>query len=185
VGGRIGAELDKRDRTVNPRRGFRVALEGEVSPAIWDVPSTYGAGQALADAFLSASLPAKPTLALRVGGRKVWGEFPFFDAAYLGGHSTLTGYHSHRFAGDASLYGGAELRLTLSKAFVALPAEWGIYGGGDVGRVYLDGASPGGWHGSGGGGLWLAFLDRSNTMSVGFASSTEGTRLEAGAAFGW
>ena len=185
VGGRLAVELDTRDRLVNPLRGIHVSVAGEVSPAVWDVSSTYGAGQAEADAFLSAPLPATPTLALRAGGRRVWGAFPFFDAAFLGGRSTLAGYHSHRFAGDASLYGGAQLRLTMGKAFVALPAEWGLYGGGDVGRVYVDGESPGGWHGSGGGGLWLAFLDRSNTVSLGVASSKEGTRVEAGAAFGW
>jgi outer membrane protein assembly factor BamA len=171
---------------VNPRRGIHISVAGEVSPAVWDVSSTYGDGQAEADAFVSAALPAKPTLALRAGGRRVWGSFPFFESAFLGGSSTLAGYHSHRFAGDASVYGGAELRLTVGKnQLLALPAEWGFYGSGDVGRVYLDGESPGGWHGSGGGGLWLAFLDRRNTVSVGFASSTEGTRVEAGAAFGW
>jgi len=185
VGARLAVELDKRDRPVNPLRGFRVSVVGEVSPAVWDVSDTYGAGQAVADAFVSAPLPTTPTLALRAGGRRVWGSFPFFESAFLGGASTLAGYHSHRFAGDASLYGGAQLRLTMGKAFVALPAEWGIYGGGDVGRVYVDGESPGGWHGSGGGGLWLAFLDRRNTMSVGVASSTEGTLVEVGTAFGW
>src|SRR6266446_4284288 len=175
VGGRLAVELDTRDRLVNPVRGIHVSVAGEVSPAVWDVPSTYGNGQVEADAFVSAPLPATPTLALRAGGRRVWGSFPFFESAFLGGRSTLAGYHSHRFAGDASVYGGAELRLALGKAFVALPAEWGIYGGGDVGRVYVDGESPGGWHGSGGGGLWLAFLDRSNTVSVGVAASSEGT----------
>ena len=185
VGGRLAAELDTRDRPVNPRRGLHVSVVGDVSPAVWDVSSTYGSAQAQADAFVSAPLPATPTLALRAGGRRVWGAFPFFESAFLGGASTLAGYHSQRFAGDASLFGGAQLRLTMGKAFLALPAEWGLYGGGDAGRVYVDGASPGGWHGSGGGGLWLAFLDRRNTVSVGVAASTEGTLVEAGAAFGW
>jgi hypothetical protein len=185
VGGRLAVELDTRDRPLNPLRGIHLSVAGEVSPAVWDVSSTYGSGQVEADAFMSAPLPATPTLALRVGGRRVWGPFPFFESAFLGGASTLSGYHSHRFAGDASLYGGAQLRLTMGKAFLALPAEWGIYGGGDVGRVYVDGDSPGGWHGSGGGGLWLAYLDRRNTVSIGVASSTEGTLIEAGTAFGW
>jgi hypothetical protein len=186
VGGRLAIDVDTRDRPVNPRRGFHLAVSGEVSPAVWDVDSTYGDGQAVADAFVSASMPTKPTLALRVGGRRVWGSYPFFDAAFLGGRSSLAGFHSHRFAGDASVYGSAELRLTMGKnQLLALPSEWGIYGSGDIGRVYLDGDSPGGWHKSGGGGLWLAFLDRRNTLSIGLAHSTEGTRVDAGAAFGW
>ena len=185
AGGRLEVDLDTRDRPVNPLRGIHIAVAGEISPAVWDVPSTYGAGQVEASAFVSARLPTTPTLALRAGGRRVWGSFPFFESAFLGGASTLSGYHSHRFAGDASLYGGAQLRLTMGKSDLALPAEWGIYGGGDAGRVYVDGESPGGWHGSGGGGLWLAFLDRRYAVSVGVAASSEGTLVEAGTAFGW
>jgi hypothetical protein len=114
----------------------------------------------------------------------VWGAFPFFESAFLGGVSTLPGYHSNRFAGDASLYGGAQLRVTVGRAFLALPAVWGLYGDGGTGRVYVEGESPGGWHSSAGGGAWLAFLDRRNALSIGFASSEEGTLFLAGAAFG-
>jgi hypothetical protein len=61
----------------------------------------------------------------------------------------------------------------------------GVYGGANAGRVYLDGDSPGGWHASGGGGLWLAFLDHRDVLSVGAAASSEGTLLQAGMAFGF
>jgi hypothetical protein len=185
VGGRVAVELDTRDRPVFPGRGVHLVAAGEVSPAVWDVPSTYGDAQAEADAFMSASMPGTPTLALRAGGRKVWGSFPFFESAFVGGHSSLPGFHSHRFAGDASVYGGAQLRLTLGRAFLALPALWGLFGTADAGRVYVNGESPGGWHGSGGGGLWLAFLERRSALSIGVASSSEGTLLQTGLAFGF
>jgi hypothetical protein len=87
-----------------------------------------------------------------MGGRKVWGEFPFFESAFVGGSHTVAGYHSNRFAGDASLYGGALVRLTAGAAPLALPAIWGVFGNFDLGRVYVDGDSPGGWHTGGGGG---------------------------------
>ena len=102
----------------------------------------------------------------------------------MGGTSTVAGYHSNRFAGDASLYGGAQVRLTAGPVFLALPALWGAFGGFDIGRVYVDGDSPGGWH-VGGGGLWLAFLDRRNTVSMGLARSDEGTQVQGGLAFGF
>jgi hypothetical protein len=66
-----------------------------------------------------------------------------------------------------------------------LPALWGVYGDLGAGRVYVDGESPGGWHSGGGGGVWLGFLDRRNTLSMGVESSTEGTLVQAGAAFGF
>src|SRR5882724_4633637 len=53
----------------------------------------------------------------------------------------------------------------------------GVFGNADVGRGYVDGESPGGWHGAAGGGVWLAFLDRRNTVSLGVNSSREGTLL--------
>lgn len=185
VGGRVGLDFDSRDRPVNPLSGVHVSADAEVDPGVWDVPSTYGAGEVRADAFVTAPLPGLPTLALRAGGRKVWGSFPFFESAFVGGSSTLPGYHSKRFAGDASLYGGAQLRLTVGTVFLALPAVWGVYGDLGAGRVYVDGESPGGWHSGGGGGVWLGFLDRRNTLSVGVESSTEGTLVQAGAAFGF
>jgi len=184
VGGRIALELDTRDRPVRPRRGLHLSVAGQVYPAMWDVPSTYGAGQAEAQVFASAPMPGRPTLALRAGGRRVWGSFPFYESAFLGGASTLAGYHSNRFAGDASVYGGAQLRVTAGQAFLALPVVWGLFGGVDVGRVYVDGRSPGGWHSGGGGGIWLALLGQ-DVLSFSVASSGEGTLLQAGTAFGF
>jgi hypothetical protein len=186
VGGRLRFDLDTRERSVYPRHGFHLGIAGEVDPGIWDVPRTYGSGEVTAEAFASAaSLPGKPTLALRGGGRRVWGDFPFFKSAFLGGASTLPGYHTNRFAGDASVYGAAELRLTLGHSSLAIPAVWGLYGNVGAGRVYLDGNSPGGWHSGGGGGIWLALLNSPNAFSLGVANSSEGTLVQSGVAFGF
>jgi outer membrane protein assembly factor BamA len=185
LGGRVAADLDTRDRPVNPRRGIRLTAAGRVYPALWDVPGTFGAGEAEAAAFLSTPAPARATLALRVGGRKVWGTFPFHESAFLGGTSSLPGYHSNRFAGDASVYGGVQLRVTVGRTSLALPAIWGVFGNADAGRVYVNGRSPGGWHRGAGGGVWLAFLDRQNTVSFGITSTSEGTLAQTGVVFGY
>jgi hypothetical protein len=186
VGGRLRVDLDTRDRPVYARHGFHLGVAGEVEPGIWDVPRTYGSGEVTAEAFASAaSLPGKPTLAVRGGGRRVWGDYPFFKSAFLGGASTLPGYHSNRFAGDASVYGGAELRLTVGHSRLAIPAVWGLYGNIGAGRVYLNGNSPGGWHSGGGGGIWLALLNSPNAFSLGVANSSEGTLVQGGVAFGF
>ena len=184
AGGRLTLELDARDRDTLPLRSLHISAIGEVNPAVWDVESTFGSVQGDAEAIVSANTLAAPTLAIRVGGRKVWGEFPFFESAFVGGSKTVAGYHSNRFAGDASLYGGALVRLTAGAAPLALPAIWGVFGNFDLGRVYVAGDSPGGWHTGGGGGLWLGFLDRKNSASLGIATSTEGTLVQAGLVFG-
>jgi outer membrane protein assembly factor BamA len=145
---------DTRDKVTNPRRGLFVAGEGRFYPAVWDVMRAFGSAEARAETYLSAGSPLSPTLAVRAGGKKLWGTFPFFESAFIGGPSSVRGYYQQRFAGDASLSGSAELRVTLARTHGFLPAYWGLFGNTDAGRVYLDGRSPGGWHtGTGGGGV--------------------------------
>jgi hypothetical protein len=68
---------------------------------------------------------------------------------------------------------------------VVLPADIGVFGLADAGRVFLEGESSDEWHTAFGGGLWLAFLDRAYTVSVAAASSDErtGVYVQAGFAF--
>jgi hypothetical protein len=182
-GGRLALQLDTRDQPANARRGVHLHGEGRFFPAIWDVSRSFGSVEGDAATYLSAPVWLKPTLVLRAGGKQIWGPFPFQDAAFIGGHSTLPGFYRERFAGDASVYGNAELRLTLLRSYWIMPALWGAFGSANAGRVYVDGDSPGGWHNSAGGGIWVAFLDRANTATVGFANSTEGTLFYVGVGF--
>ena len=128
-------------------------------------------------------VPGTPTLALRAGGIRIWGRYPFFEAAFVGGRGSLRGFNSHRFLGDASLYGGAELRLALGSYTLVLPGRWGVFALGDAGRVYLEREASSRWHTAAGGGLWLAFLDRRSTLTFTLARSPERTRLYAQAGF--
>src|SRR2546429_4452849 len=124
-------------------------------------------------------------LALRIAGKRVWGAYPFHEAAYIGGAATVRGFSEHRFAGDAAVYGNAELRLRLARIFVLLPEELGVFGLADAGRVYLAGETSDRWHAAVGGGVWVAFLSRTNTLSVAAAHSVEGTRAYVRAGFGF
>ena len=66
----------------------------------------------------------------------------------------------NRYAGDAAAYGSVELRLALGRMKLVLPADFGVFGLADGGRVFLDGESSDRWHGAVGGGVWLAYLNR-------------------------
>jgi hypothetical protein len=118
-------------------------------------------------------------------------RYPFFDLATLGGGGllsgtdTLRGFRQNRFIGDRSLYGNAELRLYLSRFFMALPGEWGLVGFADGGRVWLDGERSDTWHTSYGGGLWIALLSRSNAVAATVARSDERTVVYIRAGFGF
>ena len=185
VGGQAELSVDTRDRPRAPSRGVSLSVGGSVYPAAWDVTSAFGEGHAEAAAYLTASLPLQPTLATRIGGKKVWGTYPFHEAAYVGGVSTVRGFPEYRFAGDAALYGNAELRLFLIKFYFLVPVELGVVGLADAGRVFLAGETSDRWHAAAGGGVWLAFLTRGNTLSVATARSAEATLtyVRAGFAF--
>ena len=183
VGGRLGFTMDSRDDPTAPRHGSFLGGEGRIRPAIWDVERPYGSVEGRAETYLTAMIPLRPTLALRGSGMKVWGDFPYFDAAFLGGPSSLGGYYQRRFAGDASVSGSAQLRLSLIQSRGFLPAIWGVFGNGDAGRVYVNGQSPGGWHTGLGGGVWASLLDWANTAAIGVTRSKEQTTVYAGLGF--
>lgn len=184
VGGDL--QLDTRDRQNAATRGVLLTAGGSYFPEVLDVDQNFGEVHGEASTYLTAaSLPLDPTLALRVGAKQVWGSYPYQESAFIGGNSTVRLGRENRYAGDASVYGGAELRLFLTKFFLLLPGDFGIFGLGDVGRVYLEGESSDKWHGAAGGGIWFAFLDRANTLSMALARGEERTGFYLRAGFGF
>jgi hypothetical protein len=185
VGAAAGLEWDNRDRDAAATRGVQLSAGGSFYPAVWDVEETFGEVHGEVGTYLTPHTTFGPTLALRAGGKKVWGTFPFFESAFVGGATTVRGLRTQRYAGDAALYGNAELRLRLGRFFVVLPGDFGVFGLADVGRVYLEGESSDTWHTGVGGGLWFAFLDPANTITVTVARGDNRTALYLRAGFGY
>ena len=166
---------------------FRLDLRGATFPAVLDVDATFAKAKGGISAVLSPSVSSWISLALRAGGEKVWVserasaftpvDFPWSDAAFLGGSETIRGWADQRFAGDAAVFGSGELRLRLGNPRVVVPVETGIFGFADAGRVYLDGASPGGWHTSVGGGIWFKPIAQPYMLRAGAGVSDEGTKI--------
>lgn len=183
VGATVRMHFDSRDYVAAASRGVNLSVEGNVSPALLDVESTWGAVRGEASTYLSASIPTRPTLALRAGGEKIWGDAPYFMAAALGGDQTIRGFSRQRFLGDAAAFANAELRFRLFDFSFLLPGTFGAFGLADSGRVFLDGEESERWHSAAGGGIWLSFLSPANTMSVAVARSSERTGLYVRAGF--
>jgi hemolysin activation/secretion protein len=119
----------------------------------------------------------QPTLALRAGGVRLFGRYPFHEAASLGGSESLRGLLRQRYVGDASAYGNAELRLVLWRRDLSLIPRLGIFGLGDVGRVFLKGESSDQWHTAVGGGVFLSVAEPKNVVSLALAKSEGRVRL--------
>ena len=154
-------------------------------PAVWDNDSTYGSVHAGVLGRLAAGGSLQPTLTLGVRGEKVFGTAPFFDLATIGGASTLRGYSSERFRGDAALVGSSELRIRLARATIILPGDIGVLGIADVGRVFLDGQTSDKWHTAAGGGLWLSWLGGIGSFAISVVHSSERTAVYAGSGFSY
>ncbi|MBX2992277.1 MAG: BamA/TamA family outer membrane protein [Bacteroidetes bacterium] len=168
------------DASVATREGYLLTI------SMWNFPGLFNGAQPFQrySGDIRRYVSSGPaTLALRVAAEKVDGEFPFYEAAFLGGAANLRGYNLNRFAGDASLTGSAELRLDLFRTKVLLPTQVGIFFFGDAGRVYWQGRSPKGWHADAGGGISLAPLSKELTFSVSVGSSVEGVFVNGGFGF--
>jgi len=157
--------------------GFQFSVHASTFPAILDVANVFGTVAGDVRAHVTAPIPTFPTLSLRVSGSKVWGEdeVPYHEAAYIGGGGSLRGFSAYRFAGDAALSGSAELRLAFGEFYFLVPVQFGVLGVIDVGRVYVDGASPGGWHSAAGGGIWFGPLRGAQTINVSVAGGEQVT----------
>ena len=81
----------------------------------------------------------------------------------------MRGQHRNRYAGDASAFGSAELRLRLATVSVVVPVHVGLFGFGDVGRVWVRDDASDVWNTAVGGGLSLAFVRPENTLTVAVA----------------
>ena len=179
VGAAAAVHVDTRDLPTAATRGIAIGLGGSFYPQALGLTSALGEGHAEVASYLTLHVPLQPTLAVRVAGKKVWSTLPvpFEEAAYIGGATTVRGFVEHRFVGDAAVYGNVELRLSLTRFFILLPGELGVFGLGDAGRVYVSGETSDRWHAAAGGGVWMSFLSRANTLSVAAAHSVEGTRV--------
>lgn len=185
LGANATAVWDTRDVPAAARRGVLLTAGAGFYPAVWDVDSTFGELHGEASTYLTPSTTFGPTLALRAGAKKVWGAYPFFESAFVGGASTVRGLRTDRYAGDAALYGNAELRGRLGRFYLVLPGEFGVFALGDVGRVYLEGESSDEWHAGVGGGFWFAYLDPGSTITVALASGDNRTALYVRAGFAY
>jgi hypothetical protein len=185
LGMRFNVRYDTRDHPLVATRGSTLDLGGVVHPAWWHVEKPYGEISGVASTFITPGAPLSPTLALRAGGRKMIGKYPFFDAATIGDAQTVRLGRSNRYAGDASIFGSAELRLAVVQVDVLVPTQIGVFGLGDIGRVFLEGESSDKWHAAWGGGFWFAVLSPTNAISVTATVSEERAKVYIQAGFGF
>jgi len=165
--------FDSRLQPDSARPRFVVDFTGAGYPGMWDAETAYESLEGSIATFFPLNFATKPVIALHGGGRKLYGNFPYFDAAFIGGGSSFRTEHRQRFAGDASVYGSAELRVPLFKISTVVPTDIGALGFTDAAKVFVDGDAPGGWHTAAGGGFWIGAVTAARNVNVLFTNQKE------------
>lgn len=174
--------IDTRDHLGTPTRGFRIQGGATVYPRMFDALDSFQEAHAEAAGYLSPG-GGNPVLAVRATGKRVWGRYPFTEAAFLGGSSSVRSIREQRYAGDGMLLGSAEIRMKVARMIFPIPSDVGLLVLGDMGRVFLTGDGSTSWHTAVGGGLWFALVNRSNVVRIAAAHGADGTAINAGVGF--
>lgn len=154
--------IDGRDTLPVTRRGWWARATGGGFGS--DAGGPFGRAGVEGRAYLPVG-SGGPVLAVRAGGEAVRGDAPFQESAFLGGYGSLRGAPFQRYAGDAAVYGGAELRQPIGQVRLLLRGRVGAFGFAEGGRVYVDGESPGDWHPTVGAGAWFESLGQVATLT--------------------
>jgi hypothetical protein len=170
VGLHASLAVDHSDADPVPMRGWRLRADVRGFPPLWNLSQSFTTTRADGSVYIPL-LPNRAHLAVRGGASMASGLFPAQYAATVGGWSTLRGYPSKRFSGDASVDGSTELRVPVGTVNLLLRWNAGIFGLADAGRVWASGESAGQWHTGFGGGVWLEALGRA--ISVAYARGDE------------
>ena len=193
-------DLDLRNRPSFAQRGVRIRVQHDSYAQLTNNATvlnpnsqtgsdkaTFGLTQGFAEYYGTAKIGLPITLVLKGGGAKNYGPdaaIPFYKFASLGQNEGLRGYYRNRFGGDASLYYNTELRLALGQVKNGfLPFYYGVFGFYDQGRVYYQGASPGGWHTGYGAGFYIAPVVETLAFAVSYQKSVESSLIQFGLGF--
>ncbi len=174
-----GFKIDTRDEPDAAFEGFYLKSEGRYYSGLLNTRQDFAKVSVDARTYLTSDFITKSTLALRLQGEKTWGRHPFFEAAIIGGKSSLRGFGRDRFQGDAALTLQSDLRVHVARMALFMPFHFGLLGFGDTGRVFESGQDSKRWHSSFGGGIWMSFLNRRFNLSFAVGRSPERTKFYA------
>ncbi|MHA6280367.1 metallophosphoesterase [Salinimicrobium sp. CAU 1759] len=145
------------DNVLNPTNGMRFQVIGGGKINTGETENFYGYINPYLGFYRSVIRSRKLVLNTRVDAKVNFGDsFEFYQAATAGGAENLRGFREERFAGESSFVWGNDLRYSFDSFKTRFfPVQIGIFGGYDVGRVWLDGEDSNLWHDSYGGGFWI------------------------------
>ena len=169
------------DKKLNPSRGMNFLLNLGAKTELNETDNTYGYLNSNLGFYNSLSRNRKLVLKTDLRTQLRFGNgFQFYQAANIGGLNSLRGFRRDRFTGRNSLVGSTDLRYSFNQFKTGtLPLQIGVFGGFDVGRVWLTGDFSDKWHNDYGGGFWVTAAE-SVSGTFNLFHSVEGLRLTFG-----
>lgn len=169
------------DNKINPTRGMTFMINVGGKTEFEQTKNTFGYLNSHLGFYNAISGNRKLVLKTDVRTQLRFGnDIIFYQAANIGGVNGLRGYRNERFTGQNSLVSGADLRYGFNSFKTnVLPIQIGVFGGFDVGRVWLSGDYSSKWHNDYGGGFWVAAAETvSGTFNL--FNSEDGLRFSFG-----
>ena len=171
------------DNKVNPTRGMDLEIIAGATQNIDDSERVFGFIKPKVIFYNALSTNRKLVLKTTTQGQfNLGNNFEFYQAANAGAESGLRGYRNERFTGKSAATGSADLRYSFDSFRTGVtPIQFGIFGGYDIGRVWLPSDNSDVWHSDFGGGFWINAADiLGGTFNI--FSSEEGLRFTFGIA---
>ncbi len=169
----LNLKYDNRNNTFYPNQGFYIEAGGIIFPQFEENSETFYKGEFDFRWYTQLGFLNNSILALRTGGAKIWGNYPFFEACFVGGKDNLRSYMLERFAGDASLYFQSEIRIPISQIKIIVKGDFGLLTFAETGRVFENGVKSDIWHPSFGTGVWFSIFKHNINLVYNLGFSKE------------
>jgi len=184
----INAEysFENYDNNSNPTLGVTFSILGGYKMNINDTDRKFPYAESKLGFNYKLTKSGRVVLATLVKGKMLFeNDFEFYQAATVGGDFDLRGFRNQRFSGKQSLYQTTDIRWNLGKLQNGFaPLSYGVFGGFDYGRVWLENDASNKWHQSAGGGFWINGVNLL-TAKFSYFYSSDGGRVSAGLGFGF
>lgn len=170
--------LNKRKNPAYPNLGIQLDLTAGYKTNIDDNDNELG----YVKPSISIDYPLHSSgvivLATKIGGEVIISDkYEFYHGAMLGGNESLRAFRNQRFNGKSSFYQSTDLRIGLGKVKTSfMPLRFGLTGGFDYGRVWLQNEDSNKWHTNYGGSIFINGFS-AFTANVGYYTSEEDNRV--------
>lgn len=174
-------QYESYDNKVNPTRGMDFKLTAGGTQNIQESENVFGYVKPEIVFYNALTQNRKFVLKTDLRGQfNIGNNFEFYQAAKLGEETGLRAFRNERFSGRSAAVGSVDLRYSFNQFRTALtPIQIGVFGGVDVGRVWVPNDNSKLWHNSYGGGIWV---NTANLLSGTFNlfHGSEGLRFSFG-----